>query len=92
MNWRERQALPGVRRRFSFASVVPAFVDAETGERIEGLPASGQKWKLVWPRKGAGHTFVKYSLCRRGEGKLDRREARELIREFLRDVDHPVAA
>jgi hypothetical protein len=52
MNWRERQALPGPRSRFLFASVVPAFADAETGAKIDGFPAPGQKWKLVWPRKG----------------------------------------
>lgn len=90
MTPRERQALPSPRPRWFFASVVPAFVDAETGAKIDGPPAPGQKWKLAWPRKGAGQTYVKYPPCRRGAGKIDRREAREIIREF--PIVHPVAA
>lgn len=60
LTWAERQALPGPRARFFFASGVPFFADAETGEAINGFPAADQKWKLVWPPKGRGHTYVKY--------------------------------
>lgn len=67
MNWRERQALPGVRRRFLFASVAPVFVDAETGAKIDGFPAPDQKWKFAWPRKGYGQTYRKYEFDRRVE-------------------------
>lgn len=86
MNWRERQAAPGPRRRFLFASVVPAFVDAETGAKIDGFPAPDQKWKFAWPRKGTGLTYVRYEFDRRVE-----RAIRPDLREFS-IVDHPVAA
>lgn len=85
MTPRERQALPGPQRRWFFASVVPVFVDAETGAKIDGLPAPEQKWKFAWPRKGAGHTYRRYPKG------WTRREARDTIREFPL-VDHPVAA
>jgi len=67
VTWRERQALPGPRPRFAFASVAPFFVDGETGRKIAGLPAPGQKWALVWPRKGRGLTYRKYEDDRRAE-------------------------
>lgn len=86
MTWRERQAAPGPRRRFFFASVVPCFVDAETGAKIEGLPAPDQKWKLVWPRKGAGLTYRKY------EDRHVERQFRPASLEEFSVVDHPVAA
>lgn len=85
MIWRERQALPGPHARFFFASVVPVFVDAATGEKIEGLPAPDQKWKFAWPRKGAGHTYRKYPKG------WQRRAARDAIKEFPIVAD-PIAA
>lgn len=72
MNWRERQALPGPRARFFFASVVPAFADAETGEVLKGLPAPNQRWKFVWPRKGSGHTYIGYTERPRHEARAER--------------------
>lgn len=76
MNWRERQALPGPQARWVFASVVPFFVDGETGEKIDGFPAPDQKWKFAWPRKGAGHTYRKYPKG------WSRREWRQIVKEF----------
>lgn len=84
MTWRERQALPGVRARWVFASVVPFFADAETGEKIEGFPAPEQKWKLVWPRKGSGLTYRKYPKG------ADRRYWR--MSDWQRHVDDPTPA
>ena len=71
MTPRERQALPGPRARFFFASVVPAFADAATGEVLKGLPAPNQRWKFVWPRKGSGHTYFGYDRPRR-EARAER--------------------
>lgn len=73
MTWRERQAFLGPRARWAFVSVVPCFVDAETGAKIEGLPAPGQKWRLHWPRKGAGQTYRKYP---KGWSRRSARDAR----------------
>lgn len=64
------------RTRFFWASVVPFFADAETGKRIDGVPAEGQKWKLVWPAKGSGLTYRKYP------NGYDRRVWRKMLREF----------
>ena len=43
-------------------------------------------WKLVWPRKGRGHTYVKYEFDRRVE-----RAIRPDLREFS-VVDDPLTA
>jgi hypothetical protein len=80
LTWAERQALPGPRRRFIWASVVPQVVPANDKGGLT----------LIWPRKGQGHTFVRYSLCAPGAGKFDRREVREMLREF--DVVDTAAA
>jgi hypothetical protein len=94
VNWRERQALPGPRARFFFASVVPAFADAETGEVLKGLPEPRQKWKFVWPKKGV--TFRYHQPQRLADGTYSSapRPATRLQRETWRDFDvvDPVAA
>lgn len=76
MNWRERQALPGPRTRFFFASVVPQIVE------VDGKP------QLVWPRKGsrANLMYRKYEFDRRVE-----RDIRPDLSKFS-NVDDPVAA
>jgi hypothetical protein len=83
VNWRERQALPGPRARFFWASVFPQPIDGDTGKAVT---AETKSMKLVWPKKGQGQTFRYH----RNAPRPATRAQRETWRDF--DVVDPVAA